>query len=87
MACVYALSTKAAAEDLKLAASDQARLGHEYAVQAVELIRRSFIRSYFKQQQQVEALRTTPELEMLRSRSDFQERLREMDLKLKASRE
>jgi len=41
---------------------------------------------YFKDLKQVENLRRTPELEVLRQRNDFQELLRDMEQKLKAGK-
>jgi len=86
MAYVYALSAMAAAADAKLSPADRARFGAEHAAKAVELVRRLHAQGYFKDLKQIENLRRTPELEVLRQRNDFQELLRDMEQKLKAGK-
>jgi tetratricopeptide (TPR) repeat protein len=84
MAQVYALSATAAAGDTRLAPADRARLGSEHAAAAVRLIRRLHAEGHFKDLKQVELLRTTPDLDVLRQRSDFQDLLRDVEQKVKA---
>jgi tetratricopeptide (TPR) repeat protein len=85
MAQVYALSANAAVGDAHLSAADRAQLGPRYAARAVELLRRLHAQGYFKDGKEVEHLNTTPELEVLRPRKDFQELLQEVGQKRKAT--
>jgi tetratricopeptide (TPR) repeat protein len=86
MAHVYALSASAAAADRTLSGAERARLSSEYAARAVNLLQRLRAQGHFKDREQVEHLKSTPELEVLRGRQDFQKLLRDLGQPMEGAR-
>jgi hypothetical protein len=84
VARVYALAAEAAAHDTQLPQAAQSERAAEYAGKAVEQLRRAYQAGYFKERRQVEDLKKHPDLEILRSRQDFQKLEVEVEAHTKA---
>jgi serine/threonine protein kinase len=83
LACVYALSSAAAAKDASLPQADRNRLAERHAARAVELLTQVQATGYFKDRARVERLKKDSDLDPLRSRDDFQKLLAELEAKAK----
>jgi WD40 repeat protein len=71
LACVYALSAKAARADGKLAGAERDRLAEQYAGRAVELLFRARRAGHFEAPANFRLLEEGPGLEPVRKRPDF----------------
>jgi serine/threonine-protein kinase len=70
-ACVHALSSAAALQDIRLAPTDRALRAERYAVEAVELLRKARAASYFNGPARIGQLIKDVNLAPLQSREDF----------------
>ena len=77
IACVFAVSSAAAANDGKLAPADRTRLKAQYADRAVDFLRQAVAEGY----QNAPSIKGDPDLASLRSREDFQKLGREVERK------
>jgi serine/threonine protein kinase/tetratricopeptide (TPR) repeat protein len=77
IACVFALSSRAAEKDGKLGPEERTRLKAQYADRAMEFLRRAVSRGF----QSAPALKSDPDFALLRSREDFQKLVQELDHK------
>jgi serine/threonine-protein kinase len=71
LGCVYALSAAAATADEKADPAERRRLAEGYAGRAVGLFDRAQAAGYFQVPANLDKLRTSPDLGLLRSRPDF----------------
>jgi tetratricopeptide (TPR) repeat protein len=79
IACLFALSSAAAANDGKLAPADRTRLKGRYADRAMESLRQAVAKGF----QSAPAMKSDQDLAPLRSREDFQKLVREVEQKSK----
>jgi hypothetical protein len=79
IACVFAISSRAAENDGKLAPRDRGRLKAQYADRAIEFLRLAVAKGL----QIPSALTSDPDLAVLRSREDFQKLVQEVEQKSK----
>jgi hypothetical protein len=77
IACVFALSSAAAENDVKLASADRTRLKAQYADRALDFLRQAVAEGY----QETSWLKGDPDLASLRSREDFQKLVRDLERK------
>jgi tetratricopeptide (TPR) repeat protein len=70
-ACVHALSSAAALQDSRLPPADRALLAEQYAIEAVELLRKARAAGYFSDPPHIAQLNRDENLAQLRSREDF----------------
>jgi serine/threonine protein kinase len=75
IACVFAMSSKAAENDGKLAPGDRGRLKAQYADRAIEFLRMAVAKGF----QIPSALTSDPDLAVLRPREDFQKLVQEVE--------
>jgi tetratricopeptide (TPR) repeat protein len=75
-ACVYALSSVAAAKDAQLPAAEREKLAERHASRALALLTQAHAAGYFKDPAHHGQLRNDKELSSLRSREGFQHLLR-----------
>jgi len=73
LACLYAVASRAAAEDAKLTADERGKRAEEYAVKAVELLRSAEKAGYFKEPMRVKYLDGERDFDVLRKRDDFKQ--------------
>jgi hypothetical protein len=83
LACVYALSSAAAGKDAALPQVGRDRLREQYAARAVELLGKAQAAGFFKNQASVDQLKKDTDLDSVRSRTDFQKLLGDLDMNLK----
>ncbi len=74
---LYALASRAAADDTRLAAADRGKRSADYAAHAVALLKRAQADGYFRFPARLARLKTDPELDGLRQREDFKELVKE----------
>jgi hypothetical protein len=79
LACVYSFCCRNVRGEEKIPAADRERLAENYAVQAIQLLRKAAAAGLFKSPAYLEHLRQDIELAPIRSRSDFQNLLREVE--------
>ncbi len=75
LARVYALASSAVRRDANLSAGDRDNLARQHAARAVALLGRAKAAGYYQGPRHLKALRTSPDLEPLRSRDDFKKLL------------
>ena len=81
IACVFAISSRAAENDSKLAPQDRGRLKAQYADRAIEFLRLAVTKGF----QIPSALTSDPDLVVLRSREDFQKLVQEWNKGVRSS--
>jgi tetratricopeptide (TPR) repeat protein len=79
LACVYAVSSAAAAQDPNIALAEQNLLGERYAQRGIELLTDARAAGIFKDSAKIELLKKDEDLHPLRSRADFQKLLAEVE--------
>jgi serine/threonine protein kinase/Tfp pilus assembly protein PilF len=77
LACTYGCCAHAAREDATLSSADRGSLADRYARQALEMLRSARAAGCFHDPAAIEELKTSPDLETLRSREDFRKLLNE----------
>jgi tetratricopeptide (TPR) repeat protein len=85
-ACVYALCCPAALRDNRLTAAARQELAGQYAVLALELLRRAAAAGYFETAANRDLFKKDKDLDPIRSRSDFRDLLAQIERKAQASR-
>src|SRR5262249_49141510 len=75
LACAFALAVGPARTDARLPASARAVLAERYAVQAVAVLRKLPAQGYFPDADRRKLLRTEPDFQALRDRTDFRQLL------------
>jgi tetratricopeptide (TPR) repeat protein/tRNA A-37 threonylcarbamoyl transferase component Bud32 len=71
LACVYAVASSAASKDEQLTADERGKRAEEYAVKAVDLLRRGQQAGYFKDANRTKYLDSEHDFDGLRMRDDF----------------
>ena len=73
LACVCSLCSVAVRRDAQLTKTEQDRRAEQYAVRAIEFLKKAKAAGFFKSVAQVEEMRKNIDLEALRERQDFRE--------------
>ena len=80
-ACIYSLAVVAAAEDMSLEQTRRSELAEDYAIQAINLLKRAHVAGHFKAAANVEHMKKDADLDSLRIRADFKNLLSDIGVK------
>jgi tetratricopeptide (TPR) repeat protein len=83
--CLHAMAAAGISKETKLPASERAAQAEEHFQQAISWLRKAQDRGYFKERQTVEQMKKDKDLDGIRSRTEYQQLLRDVEAALSPS--